>query len=125
MFVCFSISEKTSRSQFLAYFSFPLINTLDGLGFPARGGMRLQNTGKKPIKWWILALITLFKFDTFADCDWLFQDFECEEAQYCVLASPGYPGVYPPFRKCKYHITSKSENIQIRVTFTSILLPQK
>lgn len=43
---CYSISEKTRRSQFLSYFSFPLINTTEGLGFPAKGGLRLQNTGK-------------------------------------------------------------------------------
>lgn len=39
------ITEKTRRSQFLAYFSFTLMNNTDGLGYQPKGGMKLQNTG--------------------------------------------------------------------------------
>ncbi|RZC42856.1 uncharacterized protein BDFB_000663, partial [Asbolus verrucosus] len=99
------ITEKTRRSQFLAYFSFTSINNSDGLGYQPRGGMRLQNT----------------------DCDWLYQDFACNKSEQgpgpCVLASPSYPGVYPPHRQCKYHITTSNENIQVRISFTALLLP--
>lgn len=96
----FEVTEKTARSQFLAYFSFSARNNTDGLGFQPRGGMRLQNT----------------------DCDWLYQDFACQAAGECVLASPGYPGIYPPHRQCKYHITTGSENVLVRITFTALLL---
>ncbi|XP_015839318.2 uncharacterized protein LOC658825 [Tribolium castaneum] len=102
----FQITEKTRRSQFLAYFSFTSINNSDGLGYQPRGGMKLQNT----------------------DCDWLYQDFACNKSEQggdpCVLASPSYPGVYPPHRQCKYHITTSNENIQVRISFTALLLPQ-
>lgn len=64
----------------------------------------------------------------FPDCDWLYQDFACnksdQESGPCVLASPGYPGVYPPHRQCKYHITTSNETVQVRISFTALLLPQ-
>ncbi|XP_017786083.1 PREDICTED: uncharacterized protein LOC108569152 [Nicrophorus vespilloides] len=97
----FEITEETSRSQFLAYFSFSDVNATDGVGFQPRGGMPLQNT----------------------DCDWLYQD-SCEKQGQCVLASPGYPGIYPPNRQCRYHIrTGSSERTHVKITFTSLLLP--
>lgn len=102
----FQITEKTSRSQFLAYFSFTSKNNPDGLGYKPKGGMRLQNT----------------------DCDWLYQDFACNKTEQsgssCILASPGYPGVYPPNRQCKYHITSNAPNVvHVRITFIVLSLP--
>ncbi|XP_045481783.1 uncharacterized protein LOC123685937 isoform X1 [Harmonia axyridis] len=99
------ITEKTSRSQFLAYFSFTAKNNSDGLSYRPKGGMRLQNT----------------------DCDWLYQDFACNKSSLsgipCTLASPGYPGVYPPHRQCKYHITSSHENVSVRISLTALSLP--
>ncbi|KAK9890094.1 hypothetical protein WA026_008902 [Henosepilachna vigintioctopunctata] len=61
------------------------------------------------------------------DCDWLYQDFACNKSALsgipCVLASPGYPGVYPPHRQCKYHITTSHENVVVRISFTALSLP--
>ncbi|KAL3290264.1 hypothetical protein HHI36_023614 [Cryptolaemus montrouzieri] len=99
------ITEKTSRSQFLAYFSFTALNNTEGLAFRPKGGMRLQNT----------------------DCDWLYQDFACNKSILagipCILASPGYPGIYPPHRQCKYHITTSNENVLVKISFTALSLP--
>ncbi|KAK4871844.1 hypothetical protein RN001_015968 [Aquatica leii] len=98
----FQIFDKTRRSQFLAYFSFTSINNTEGLGFQPRGGMKLQNT----------------------DCDWLYQDFACVKLGICTISSPNYPGIYPPNRQCKYHITTSNDRMRVRITFNTLLLPQ-
>ncbi|KAB0801065.1 hypothetical protein PPYR_05419 [Photinus pyralis] len=97
----FQVTEKTRRSQFLAYFSFTSINNTEGVGYQPKGGMKLQNT----------------------DCDWLYQDFSCAKLGSCVIASPNYPGLYPPNRQCKYHITTSSDRMRVRITFNALLLP--
>lgn len=59
------------------------------------------------------------------DCDWLYQDFSCMKPGSCVLASPNYPGLYPPNRQCKYHISTSSDRIRVKIIFNALLLPQK
>lgn len=67
-----------------------------------------------------------------ADCDWLYQDTACNKSVgyskglgSCVLASPSYPGLYPPYRQCKYRIRTTGEGVLVKITFVSLLLPQK
>lgn len=91
------INENTSRSQFLAYFSFAS-NASTSVGYPVRGGNPVNNT----------------------ECDWVYEDMECPRD--CILASPGYPGVYAPNMRCRYLITS-SRQVSIVINFTAVLMP--
>ncbi|XP_033212301.1 uncharacterized protein LOC117169901 [Belonocnema kinseyi] len=91
------INENTSRSQFLAYFSFAS-NASTSVGYPVRGGTPVNNT----------------------ECDWVYEDMDCPRD--CVLASPGYPGVYAPNTRCRYLITS-SRQVSIAINFTAVLMP--
>ncbi|KAK6642510.1 hypothetical protein RUM43_004012 [Polyplax serrata] len=97
----FKLSDDAFISQFVAYFSFTSISSKQGIY--AKGGMRIENT----------------------DCDWLYQDFECRTPESCVLTSPGYPGLYAPNRKCKYHVAISSMQTRVKISFASLLLPEK
>ncbi|KOC67493.1 hypothetical protein WH47_10945 [Habropoda laboriosa] len=93
------INENTTRSQFLAYFSFSS-KTNVSVGWPVKGGDPVNNT----------------------ECDWVYEDTDCRDG--CVLASPGYPGLYPPNIRCLYLITS-GQRMSIAINFTDVLLPYK
>lgn len=57
-----------------------------------------------------------------SDCDWVYEDVDCHGG--CVLASPGYPGLYPPNIRCRYLITA-GFRVSIALNFSSVLLPHK
>nr|KAF7417080.1 hypothetical protein H0235_011611 [Vespula pensylvanica] len=96
---CFRINENTTRSQFLAYFSFSS-KASTSVGWPVKGGHPVNNT----------------------ECDWVYENTDCHDG--CVLASPGYPGLYPPNIRCRYLITS-GPRVSIAINFTAVLLPHK
>ncbi|XP_015187832.1 PREDICTED: uncharacterized protein LOC107072421 [Polistes dominula] len=91
------INENTTRSQFLAYFSFSS-KASTSVGLPIKGGLPVNNT----------------------ECDWIYENTDCQDG--CVLASPGYPGLYPPNIRCRYLITS-GPRVSIAINFTAVLLP--
>ncbi|KZC07540.1 PREDICTED: uncharacterized protein LOC107185845 [Dufourea novaeangliae] len=91
------INENTTRSQFLAYFSFSSKASIT-VGWPVKGGIPENNT----------------------ECNWVYKDTNCRGG--CVLASPGYPGLYPPNIRCRYLITS-DPRMSIAINFTAVLLP--
>ncbi|EEB15737.1 hypothetical protein Phum_PHUM383910 [Pediculus humanus corporis] len=98
----FADNDDTTTSQFIAYFSFTSI-TNEEQGNLYKGGKKIAKT----------------------DCDWLYQDFECRAPESCVLTSPGYPGLYVPNRLCKYHIAISSMQTKVKISFASVLLPEK
>ncbi|KAK7790383.1 hypothetical protein R5R35_009981 [Gryllus longicercus] len=95
----FIINEKTHRSQFLAYFSFTSVSSAGDVAFRVRGGHHVKDT----------------------ECDWMFQEYLCRTPGYCVFASPGYPGLYPPMRRCKYYIATSSIQTMVHINITSLL----
>ena len=57
-------------------------------------------------------------------CDWRFEERHCQsEPGGCQLATPGFPGIYPPNKRCRYLIEANSKNTQIKLTFKNVNLP--
>ena len=73
------VEEETSRSQFLAHYSFteePAQHTV--------GGTRLGGEG----------------------CEYQYSEEQCTGVQ-CQVSSPGYPGIYPQYTHCTYSVLAK------------------
>lgn len=68
-------------------------------------------------------------FPADADCDWQYQQSDCvPDARFnntCRMASPGYPGLYPPNRTCRYRVSLQSPFQPLTIKFLSVQLPPK
>ncbi|XP_063994999.1 uncharacterized protein LOC135172682 [Diachasmimorpha longicaudata] len=89
------VTDETPRSQFLAYYNFAS-KTSTSVGWPIKGGKPVENS----------------------ECDWVYEDCINHD---CILASPAYPGLYPPNVKCHYLIKSNG-SVSITVIFTTVRL---
>lgn len=71
--------------------------------------------------------IRFHNFDlVLTECDWRFEEQHCQsEPNGCQMASPGYPGIYPPNRRCRYLIETSLRKSQIKITFKNINLPME
>lgn len=98
----FRVDETTSRSQFLAHFAFPSVDNQE-TGVALKGATKLEGS----------------------DCSWKFEESRCRHygGNACQIASPGYPGIYSPNKRCSYHVEASSKDVQIRLTFTRFNLP--
>lgn len=97
--------EFTRRGKLLAHFSFTPIGHSAQLG--------LQTIGGTPVHGSV--------------CDWHYQQSDCvTEGRYnntCRMASPGYPGLYPPNRTCRFHVALQSPFQPLTLHFISVQLP--
>lgn len=77
--------------------------------------------------YYLLLIFLLNNFNIFiAGCDWLYQDFTCvSKPEGCILASPGFPGLYPSHVTCRYHITMSSLRTKVKIIFITLSLPHK
>lgn len=66
-------------------------------------------------------LAKVFCFAHVLVCDWTFDN--CWNAEQCVLTSPGFPGLYPPYRRCRYLLNANQTTDSIRVHFNWLSLP--
>ncbi|XP_035700600.1 uncharacterized protein LOC110859521 isoform X2 [Folsomia candida] len=95
------IEGKSTRSQVLAYVSFSSIDD-PTVGDPSRGG----------------------KLRPHSVCDWTYDNCWAESQTNCIISSPGYPGLFPPHRRCRYFLTATGNSTsKILIRFQSLSIP--
>jgi len=94
--------DATRRGKLLAHFSFTAVDH-QSLGLRMHGATPVHGT----------------------DCDWSYQQSDCtgKYNNSCSLATPGYPGLYPPDRTCHYRIALQSPFQPLTLQFQSVHLP--
>ncbi|XP_073994280.1 uncharacterized protein isoform X2 [Rhodnius prolixus] len=95
----FNVGQETVRSQMMAFFSFTQVTTNHSPGFRPFGGSHFDGT----------------------ECDWAYEEQKCRVTG-CEIASPGYPGLYPPNSRCLYHVTTLHSTI-VKLSFRALHLP--
>jgi hypothetical protein len=93
------VDQSTTRSQFLAHFSFT--STSDPkTGRRMSGGTRLPDSGMEQYKGTFIKRIC-------PACSYSYTEGSCAEVPLCEISTPGYPGIFPQNMLCRYHFKTQ------------------
>ena len=106
------VDQATTRSQFLAHFSFTA-GTDQKTGLRMSGGTRLTGSGMKHYKkpFWQI---------NFPACSYEYTEASCAGVPHCEISSPGYPGIFPQNMLCRCHVKTQGKGVRIKINNLSI-----